>query len=90
MASGVFFVSVGQQRFVGHIHLASENRFERFFAFVLALGVDFVDVVEEFFYAEHVAMVGNGKSRHAVGYGFVYQRGDRSLTVKHGKLGVDV
>ena len=58
---------------VCHIHLATKNGFERFFAFVFAFSVYLVTIVEQLFDAEHVTMVSNSHTAHTVGHGFVYE-----------------
>ena len=49
-----------------HIHLASKNRFKRLKALLLPASIDFVAVVEELLYAEHVSMIGHRHTLHAV------------------------
>ena len=49
-----------------------------------------VDIVEELLDTEHISMVGHCDSSHAVGHGFVYQPGNRSLSVKNRILRMNV
>ena len=74
----------------GHIHLAAEDGLEGFLPLRLALFVHPVDIVEELLHAEHVAMIRDGHTLHAVGNGFIHQTGDGSLTVQQRILGVHV
>ena len=67
---------------VGNIHLAAEDGLEGFLALSLQLPVDFVAVVVQLLHTEHVAVVGDGHSLHAVGYSLV----DNLL---HGRLSVE-
>ena len=57
------------------------------FDFPSGAAVLLVDVVVEFFDAEHVAMVGHGNAFHAVLHGFVHQAADAGLAVQQGVLG---
>ena len=63
-----------------------------FRSFILALraAVLLADVVEKLFYAEHVAVVGDGNALHAVLHGLVYQPADAGLAVEERILRVDV
>ncbi len=54
-----------------HIHLATDDRFE--FLFIGFAGILFLNIIEKFLYAEHVAMVGNCKCGHAVSHSLVYE-----------------
>ena len=49
-----------------------------------------VDIVEELLDAEHISVVGHCDSSHAVGHSFVYQPGNRSLSVKNRILRMNV
>ena len=51
----------------GHVHLASEDGFERFLPFFLEFSVHLVASIEELLNAEHITMIGNGHATHAVG-----------------------
>ena len=74
----------------GHIHLAAENGLEGLLPLRLTLLVHPVDVVEELLHAEHVAVIRDGHTLHAVGDGFIHQTGDGSLSVQQRILGVHV
>ena len=56
-----------------HIHLTSEDGFERFLTLFLSSFVDRTDIVGEFLNAKHIAMVCNGHAFHAVSNGLVHQ-----------------
>lgn len=79
MASGVALVYVLMEVLLGHIHLAAEDGLE---GQVRILALEFVDIVEVFLDAEHIAVVGDGQAGHAVGYGLVDKRRDGRLPVK--------
>ena len=53
------------------IHLAAENGFEGLQAFLLPLFIDFDAIIMEFLDAEHVAVVGDGHTTHAIIDGFI-------------------
>ena len=57
----------------GYVHLAAENGFKGFQAFLLASFVDACTVVEELLDAEHIAVVGNRHTLHTVADGLVHQ-----------------
>ncbi len=48
------------------------------------------DIVGKFLYAEHVAMVSQGKARHTEGHSLVDKARDRCLPVKQRILAMDV
>ena len=73
-----------------HVHLASKDRLERFFALILQLAVNLIAVVVQLFYAKHVAVIGNGHTAHAVGHSLVYNLLHGRLSVKNGIVGVNV
>lgn len=82
MSASIVFVGVSVQIFVGYVHLATENGDEGVFASVLELAVFLVYVIEKFFNAEHVAVVGDGQTRHTVGDCFIYELIDGRLTIE--------
>ena len=73
-----------------HVYFASEDRFERFQPFLLASLVYLAAIVEELLDAEHVAMVGQGHSLHAVLDRFVYHAAYGGLAIQKGVLRVYV
>ena len=66
----------------GHIHLATEDRFERFEAFLLTFFVHPDADVVKFFDTEHIAVIGNGHASHAVLNSFVYKPLDTRLSIE--------
>ena len=67
-----------------HIHLASEDGLERFKPFLCPFPVNAITAVEEFLYAEHVAVVGYGHTLHAVGNSLVNELRNARLSVEYG------
>ena len=74
----------------GHIHLATDDGFERFEPVFLALLVDTAAVIDELLDTEHGTMVGDGHAFHAVVDGFVYEIRYLGLPVENRVLGVNV
>ena len=66
----------------GHIHLTTENGFERFEAFFLSVLVHAIANVVKFFNTEHVAMIGNGHASHAILNGLIYKPLDTRLSIE--------
>lgn len=58
--------------------------------FALGSAVLFVDIIGKFLDTEHITVVGNGNSLHAVFHGLVYQLTDAGLTIEQRILGMDV
>ncbi len=81
-AAVAFLVGLLGLAAVSHVHLAPENGLEGFLAFALQLLVHLVAVVVELLHAEHVAVVGDGHTAHAVGYCLVYDFVDGRLAVE--------
>ena len=81
VATDIALVDVLMAVLVGDIDLTAEDGLELLIIapFLVQLG----HIVVKFLDAEHVAVVGNGHAAHAVGYSFVDQRLDRSLSVKN-------
>ena len=73
---------------LGAINFAAENGLKLFF-FRLPF-VDFIAVVEEFFDAEHVAVVGYSHAFHSIFDCFVNEFWNGGLSVKNAVLGVYV
>ena len=65
-----------------HIHLTSENRFERLQAFFLTLTVYLRAIVEKILYAEHIAMIRNSHSPHPVRDSLIHETRDAGLSVQ--------
>ena len=72
------------------VHLAAHDRLEGDEALLLPLVVHLVHVVQELLDAHHVAMVGNGHARHAVGNGFLDKLRDSRLPIEDRVLRMDV
>ena len=75
---------------VGHIHLAPEDGLEGLEPLLLAVFVHTCGDVEELLDAEHVAVVGDGHSAHAVVDGFLHEVLDARLAVEYRVVGVYV
>src|SRR5574344_3134090 len=73
-----------------HIHLTSENRFERFLTLFFQTAIHLIAVIKKFLDTEHISMVGDGHTAHAVGTGLVHELLDASLTVKNRLISMDV
>ena len=56
----------------GHIHLTTEDRFERFEALFFALFVHANADVVKFLNAKHIAVIGDGHAFHAIANGFIH------------------
>ena len=72
----------------GTIHLTAENGLE-----LLIVSLPFVDlvaVIEKFFDAEHITMIGNSHATHSIVDGFIHQFRNGSLSVKDAVLGMYV
>ena len=66
-----------------HIHLATKNGLKRFKSVFFTLFVHTVAYVVKFLNAEHVAVVGNGHTLHAIADSFVYKLFDTRLSVEY-------
>ena len=66
-----------------HIHLTSEYRLELGLTIIAQLAIYLVAIVEQLFHTEHVSMVGDCHSLHAVGNRFVNEFLDARLSVKY-------
>ena len=56
-----------------HIHLTAKDGLERFQSLLLASFVDTSHIIMKLLDTEHVTMVRDGHSTHAIAQGFVYQ-----------------
>ena len=86
VAAAVFLAPLVETAGRRHIYFASDDGFEGVTCFFANRG----SVIEKFLDAEHIAMVGNGHRIHAVGYGFVNQRGYLRRTIEGGVLRMNV
>ena len=66
----------------GHIHLTTEDRFERFEPFFLTAFVYTIANVVKFFNAEHIAVIGNGHPSHAILNGLIHKPLDARLSIE--------
>ena len=66
-----------------HIHLATKDRLEWFKSVFFALFVHSVAYVVKFLNSEHVAVVGDGHTLHAVADSFVYKLFDARLSIEY-------
>ena len=71
-----------------HIHLAADDRLERFESLLLAVFINLAAIVGEFLDAEHHTVVGYRHTLHAVLDGLIYQMRYLRLAVEDGVLGV--
>ena len=67
----------------GHIHLAAENRFKRFQTCLLTVFVQAHANVVKFFNTEHVSMIGDSHTTHAVLNSFVYKPLNTRLSIEN-------
>ena len=74
----------------GYIHLTTEDRLERLETFFFAVFIDAVANVVKFLNAEHIAMIGDGHSLHAVGNSLIHKLLDTRLTIEYGVVGMYV
>ena len=66
-----------------HIHLTADDRFKFWQPFFFALAVNLFAVVKKLFRAEHVAMIGQCHTAHAVGYGLIHEALYARLSVEY-------
>ena len=66
-----------------HIHLTADDRLKFGQPFFFALAVNLFAVVKKLFRAEHVAMIGQCHTAHAVGYGLIHKALYARLSVEY-------
>ena len=70
----MFLITLERLRAIArNIHLATENGLERFQSLLLATFVDTIHIVVKFFDTEHITVIGDSHTFHAITNSLVYQ-----------------
>ena len=75
---------------MSHIHLATDDRLERFQSFLLSTLVDLSTIVGQFLDAKHDTMIGHCHTLHTVLDSLIDKMRNLRLTIKNGVLRMDV